>query len=125
MDPSSCVLSGAVNNLPDSISIVQPLVGQGIQYQGSVSRVAASINVIEVTAASCLLAYGTGLHSTKNEPSFPDIFLEAQDEGGFVAFSAEYPRAVGQGETEKEAIDDLNEAIQLLKEISEEDQRKK
>jgi predicted RNase H-like HicB family nuclease len=33
-----------------------------------------------------------------------------------VAYSNEYPGAVGQGETEEEALKDLEEAIQVLKE---------
>ncbi|RLI10109.1 type II toxin-antitoxin system HicB family antitoxin [Candidatus Bathyarchaeota archaeon] len=45
------------------------------------------------------------------------FYLEPQEEGGFVAFSSEYPGAVGQGETEEEAIKDLEEAIQTLKEF--------
>jgi predicted RNase H-like HicB family nuclease len=51
---------------------------------------------------------------------FSDYSLEQQEEGGFVAFSREYPEAVGQGETEEEAISDLQEAIQLLKDVLEE-----
>jgi predicted RNase H-like HicB family nuclease len=50
-----------------------------------------------------------------------EIQLEPQEEGGFVAFSREYLGAVGQGETEEEAIKDLQEAIQLLKEVLEEE----
>lgn len=53
------------------------------------------------------------------------VYLEPQEEGGFVAFSKEYPGAVGQGETEDEAVKDLMEAVQLLKEVLEEDQRGK
>jgi predicted RNase H-like HicB family nuclease len=52
------------------------------------------------------------------------IYLELQEEGGFVAFSKKYPGAVGQGETEEEAIKDLMDAIQLLKEVIEEDRIK-
>lgn len=46
----------------------------------------------------------------------PVIYLRSQDEGGFVAFSFEYPGAIGQGETEDEALQDINSAIELLKE---------
>jgi len=53
--------------------------------------------------------------------NIPDFHLEPQEEGGFVAFSREFPGAVGQGETIEEAIADLEEAIQLLKEVLEED----
>ena len=48
------------------------------------------------------------------------IYLEPQEEGGFVAFSTQYTGAVGQGETEEEAIRDLGKAIDLLKEVLEE-----
>jgi len=43
--------------------------------------------------------------------------LEPQEEGGFVAFSNDYPGAVGQGETEEEALKDLQQAISLLREV--------
>lgn len=49
--------------------------------------------------------------------------LEPQKEGGFVAFSNEYSGAVGQGETEEEAIDDLQKAISLLIEVLDEEKR--
>ena len=49
-----------------------------------------------------------------------DFIIEIQDEGGFVAFSKQYEGAVGQGETEEEAINDLEQAIELLKEVLEE-----
>jgi len=51
--------------------------------------------------------------------------IEKQEEGGFVAFSEEYSGAIGQGETEEEAIKDLEGAIQLLKEVIEEDEKAK
>lgn len=53
--------------------------------------------------------------------SIPDFYLEPQEEGGFIALSKEYPGAVGQGETVDEALEDLQEATQLLKEVLEED----
>jgi len=49
-----------------------------------------------------------------------EFTIEIQDEGGFVAFSKQYEGAVGQGETEEEAIKDLEQAIELLKEVLEE-----
>jgi predicted RNase H-like HicB family nuclease len=52
-------------------------------------------------------------------------YIEEQEEGGFVAYSEEYSGAVGQGETEEEAIKDLKEAIELLKEVIEEDAKAK
>lgn len=51
--------------------------------------------------------------------------LEPQEEGGFVAYSNEYPGAVGEGETEEEAVRDLQEAIDLLKEVLEQDSKQK
>lgn len=53
--------------------------------------------------------------------SFADVYLEPQEEGGFVAFSKEFPGAVGQGETDEEAIRDLQKAVELLKEVLDED----
>ena len=57
----------------------------------------------------------------ERESSFVDYYVEPQEEGGFVAFSREFPGAVGQGETVEEAIADLKEAIILLKEVLDED----
>lgn len=58
--------------------------------------------------------------------SSPTVFiLEPQEEGGFVAYSKEYSGAIGQGETEEEAISDLKEAISLLKEVLEEDKTRR
>ena len=51
-----------------------------------------------------------------------DFYLEPQEESGFVAFSKDYPGAVGQGETEEEALKDLQEAISLLKEVLDEEE---
>ena len=63
--------------------------------------------------------------------AFPNIFalvkledeltLVPQEEGGYVAYSKEYPGAIGQGETEEEALHDLKEATDLLKEALEQD----
>ena len=50
--------------------------------------------------------------------------LEIQEEGDYVAFSPEHPRAVGQGETLEEAVKDLEEAVELLKEVLEEERKK-
>ena len=59
--------------------------------------------------------------TVERESSFVDYYVEPQEEGGFVAFSREFPGAVGQGETIEEAIADLEEAISLLKEVLDED----
>lgn len=53
------------------------------------------------------------------------LYLEPQEEGGFVAYSKEYPGAIGQGETQEQALKDLTEAISLLKEVQEEDKSTK
>lgn len=55
------------------------------------------------------------------QSSIPNFYLEPQEEGGFVAFSREFPGAVGQGETVEEAIADIEKAIRLLKEVFDED----
>jgi predicted RNase H-like HicB family nuclease len=54
--------------------------------------------------------------------SITDFYLEPQEEGGYVAFSREFRGAVGQGETDEEALADLEEAINLLKQVVAEDQ---
>jgi predicted RNase H-like HicB family nuclease len=54
----------------------------------------------------------------------PQFVLEPQEEGGFVAYSSEYSGAVGQGETEEEAMEDLQEAILSLKEFLQEQKGK-
>ena len=66
----------------------------------------------------------TSVYLVSCEEATPEIYLEPQEEGGFVAFSAKYPGAVGQGETEEEAIKDLEEAVQLLEEVLEENRRR-
>lgn len=53
----------------------------------------------------------------------PQFVLDPQEEGGFVAYSNEYSGAVGQGETEEEAIQDLQEAILSLKEFLQEQEQ--
>lgn len=52
-----------------------------------------------------------------------EAYLEPQEEGGFVAYSKKYPGAVGQGETEEEALHDLEESVELLKEVLDEDRK--
>jgi len=49
------------------------------------------------------------------------MHFEPQEEGGFVVYCKEYSGAVGQGETYDEAINDLAEAISLLREVQAED----
>lgn len=46
------------------------------------------------------------------------ITVEPQAEGGFVAKHEGYPGAIGQGETEQEAILDLLDAVESLKEFA-------
>lgn len=54
-----------------------------------------------------------------------DYSIEPQEEGGFVAYSSLYSGAIGQGETREEALDDLKEAIEILKEVQEEDRHRR
>jgi len=49
-------------------------------------------------------------------PTLPTFILEVAEEGGFIATDPKYPGAVGQGETEEEAIRDLEEAIKAIEE---------
>jgi predicted RNase H-like HicB family nuclease len=41
------------------------------------------------------------------------IVLEKQDEGGYTVYIPELPGCVSQGETEKEAVKNIKEAIEL------------
>jgi predicted RNase H-like HicB family nuclease len=45
------------------------------------------------------------------------IHVYPEKEGGFVAYSEEYRGAIGQGETVEETYDDLQKAIEALKEF--------
>jgi len=49
------------------------------------------------------------------------IVLEPQEEGGFTARCLELPGAVTQGETRREAIENIKEAIGLILEVLRED----
>ena len=40
--------------------------------------------------------------------------VEQAEEGGYFAYCAEVPEANGQGETKKEALDSLREAVELV-----------
>jgi predicted RNase H-like HicB family nuclease len=51
--------------------------------------------------------------------TFTAVFEEAP-EGGFTAFVEELPGAISQGETMKEARENLKEAIQLILEANRE-----
>jgi len=62
-----------------------------------------------------ILEYAFNNHS-EDTPFPKGIRLESPSEGGFVTFSSEYPGAVGQGETEEDAIRDIQLAMELLKE---------
>jgi len=45
------------------------------------------------------------------------ITVVEQEEGGFIAYTPQFPKAIGQGETEDEAIADLLGAIETLNEV--------
>jgi predicted RNase H-like HicB family nuclease len=49
------------------------------------------------------------------------IILEEQEEGGFTAQCLEIPGAISQGETKKEALDNVKEAIELVLEVLQEE----
>jgi predicted RNase H-like HicB family nuclease len=49
------------------------------------------------------------------------IVLEPQEEGGFTARCLELPGAITQGETRREAIENIKEAIGLILEVLRED----
>ena len=48
-----------------------------------------------------------------------EVIIIVQEDDGYVAYSKSFPGAVGQGETEEEALKDLEEAIKTLKEAME------
>jgi predicted RNase H-like HicB family nuclease len=49
------------------------------------------------------------------------VVLEPQEEGGFTARCLELPGAITQGETRREAIENIKEAIGLILEVLRED----
>lgn len=101
--------------------------------EASLSNGILSNTKFQFTTTANLIGFGNtkqfdAKSSYSNERIFEiaisDIYLEPQEDGGFVAFSREYSGAIGQGETEEEATKDLEEAIQLLKEVIDEDRKK-
>jgi predicted RNase H-like HicB family nuclease len=65
--------------------------------------------------------YGSVTRPIEKNFIFPPIMqtpysLESAEEGGYIAKNSKYPGAVGQGETEEEAIRDLEEAIEAIEE---------
>ena len=48
------------------------------------------------------------------------VVLEPADEGGFIAQCVELPAAISQGETKKEALKNIKEAIELVLEVRKE-----
>lgn len=44
------------------------------------------------------------------------IVLEKQEEGGYTAYVPELPGCISQGETEKETLENISEAISLYEE---------
>jgi predicted RNase H-like HicB family nuclease len=49
------------------------------------------------------------------------VVLEPQDEGGFTVRCLELPGAITQGESRKEAIENIKEAIGLILDVMRED----
>lgn len=49
------------------------------------------------------------------------IVLEKQKEGGYTAQCLEVPGAISQGETEKEALNNAKDALELVLEVMEEE----
>jgi predicted RNase H-like HicB family nuclease len=52
------------------------------------------------------------------------VLLEKQEEGGYTAQCLEVPGAISQGETEKEALKNVAEAIELVLEVVKEEAQK-
>jgi len=53
------------------------------------------------------------------------VVLEPQEEGGFTVQCVEIPGAISQGETRKEALANIKEAIELVLEVQREELHKK
>ena len=53
------------------------------------------------------------------------VALERQPEGGYTVQCIELPGAVSQGETKKEALENIQEAIQLILEVRREEALKR
>jgi predicted RNase H-like HicB family nuclease len=53
------------------------------------------------------------------------VVLEPQEEGGFTVQCVEIPGAISQGETRKEALANIKEAIKLVLEVQREELHKK
>ena len=53
------------------------------------------------------------------------VVLEPQEEGGFTVQCVEIPMAISQGETRKEALANIKEAIELVLEVQQEELHKK
>lgn len=47
------------------------------------------------------------------------VVLEPQDEGGYTAYVPSLPGCISEGETKKEALDNIREAIELYLEYTE------
>ncbi len=45
-----------------------------------------------------------------------DIILEKQEEGGYTAYVPSLPGCISEGETEKEALENIKEAIEIYTE---------
>lgn len=82
----------------------------------------ASVTLVPLGGNSADFSF-TGNSSGEWFGNLTQLVLDPQEEGGFVAYSNEYPGAIGQGETEEEALRDLQEAIDLLKEVLEQDKK--
>lgn len=48
------------------------------------------------------------------------VKLEDSDEGGFTVQCLELPAAISEGDTKKEALENIKEAIQLVLEVTQE-----
>ena len=88
-------------------------------FNESISR--ASVDLIAGFFIGITLTARDWFKNTRTDELIDDPFsevflLEDQTEGGFVVTSFTYPGATGQGETEDEAIKDIQDAIELLKE---------
>jgi predicted RNase H-like HicB family nuclease len=82
------------------------------------------IALIEIIVIFIIFIYGyyklEVVKKAKNrETPTGEVITIVQKDKGYVAYSKLYPGAVGQGETVADALSDLNEAINSLKEAME------
>lgn len=104
-------MSGTINDFPFSSDLLDCKTSQNDPWTDVLS-----VDFVQTSAIIKTL-------TLKMEGSVSAFHIELQEGGGFVALSDEFPGAIGQGETIKEAMADIQSAISLLKEVLDEDKQ--